>query len=132
MAKKQIEFKTEKNQYVASTLPALVGAGILQKIIKIVAPSLGEGIDNTSGASFSGFAGIAEKFVAQLDDDMVIETIQKLLVKSNIHINGNVLNFDEDFSANYDELMDVVIWLVEENFGSFFTKARSKILGMMN
>ena len=130
MAKKQITIKTDKHEYIAETLPALTGAVILKDIVKLVSPSLGEGVDNASGQSFSGFTGIAEQFVKQLDNVDAIQIIETLHKRSNVFTDNKPVNFDDHYSANYDELLAVTQWLIEENFGTFFTKARSLLLSM--
>lgn len=134
---KTIQKTINDNAYYGVKIPALKGAMILKRIIKLVSPSLGEGIDNISGTSFSGFSGIANKLVDQLDKEDVVDLIVQLVQNSNLTVNSQKisfdrsgLTFDDHFAANYDELLDVVTWIIEENYSTFFTKARSLILSL--
>ena len=130
MAIQQIDKDINGTKYVASTIPALKGMVILKDLSKLVLPALGEGIDNQAGISFSGMSGIFDKVVRQMDEVDLVNLIQNLFKASSLYVDGKEANIDDHFSAKYDELVDVAKWLIEENFQSFFTKARSLLLSM--
>lgn len=99
-------------------LPASKGLVMAKKLSQLFLPTL------------SGFAEIGEE-----DSDMSLSTVSTLLVESlddldvmsvvstllnSVTVNGQPIDFDTYFMANYGELVSVIKFAVEENFSSFF------------
>ena len=95
------------------------GIAIAQKLSSIVASFLGSaGMDGSSDGVTIDFSKIAEALSKYLSEKELIEIITKLL--KEMTINGSQVNFDEYFSGNYGELLAIMSFALQENFGSFF------------
>ena len=75
------------------------------------------------------FTDFAMTLCSQLDDAKVIETVTVLL--DGIEVDGEAINVDEYFAANYGEMVEVLELSIRENFESFFTAKgiKDRLLG---
>ena len=59
------------------------------------------------------------KLIENIDKDDVISLIKAMLY--DIQKDGKKVNFDMEFARRYKVLFQVTKWVVQENFGDFFT-----------
>lgn len=120
LASKQINGK----EYTIHLLPATAGLKMSLEISKLMAPSVGAGLDGLRHdeilhGSPTTFTDLAMKLVTQMDQVNVVELVGALLGK--VEVGGSRINFDTHFRANYGELIQVIEFALRENFESFFT-----------
>ena len=111
-------------QYKVLLLPATRGLTIGQKLVKLVLPLFGILEDNNDEDKFLGedktlFTDLSIMVVRSMDDIDMVNTIKELL--TGCYCNGQLVEFDTHFAANYGELIAVVEFALKENFGDFFT-----------
>lgn len=120
--KKEFNGKT----YQLTVLPAGEGYAMALRLLKLILPALGGGLDGMQhdelihGAPRT-FSDLALTICEQMDKADVLG-ITKRLVK-DVVVDGQGIDFDEYFAANYGELITVLEWSLKENFGSFFTES---------
>lgn len=119
--------KLEKNNktYQLTVLRAGEGYALALKLLKLILPAIGKGVDGLQhddvihGAP-STFSELALTITEQMDKANVLEITQTLL--KDVAVDGQSIEFDEYFAANYGELLLLLEWSLKENFGSFFTE----------
>jgi hypothetical protein len=110
--------KIGKNEYHIELLPAKKGVATAMKLNKILAPVLGAGFDAFEDSSGSGFTRLGMILVEQMDQANMVELIEELLEGSAS--NGQEIDIDVHFRANYGELVELLTFIIQENFQSFF------------
>ena len=109
--------------YLLTQFPATKGIRLLKQIIKLVGPSfaeiskVGESADVAEQQRLIGMA--MEKLFENLDA-VDVEALIKELVTSASKGSASI-NFDFEFSGQYEKLFELVKAIVEYNFGSVFT-----------
>lgn len=110
-------------QYAISVLPARKGFTVARKITNILLPVLGEGMDSMSDKALlsgQGLGSAAKILVNQMEDADVDSIIfDQLLVGASC--NGQAIDPDTHFMANYGEMIELIEFSLRENFESFFT-----------
>lgn len=93
------------------------GEGVLlaKKLSGLVASFL---TTNDEGEVTIDFSKIAEGLSESLSEKDFVEIINKLL--KELAVDGRQINFDDYFSGNYGELVQILSFAIQENFGSFF------------
>ena len=121
---------TNKNingkNYQITLLPAREGLTLGIKLTKLVGVSLGTAFDS-GGFSDSDDnykmdnmgRDIAIALVDGLDRVDVVDVVVQIV--RNLTVDGRAVDFDEHFRGNYGELIAVVQWALQENFGDFLT-----------
>jgi hypothetical protein len=111
-------FKTKEisnKTFQISLLPAGEGIQMAQKLSTLVLPILeGAGGDELE----LDFMKIATSLSASIGDTELLTIIKRLL--KGLAVEGKEVAFDSYFSGNYGELIQVVAFALQENFGSFF------------
>ena len=111
-------------QYSIRLLPAMQGVALANRLIRGVMPSLGAWLDGDRRSDFilpeddNMFTEIALLLSSKLEDIGIEEIIKVLCI--GLKCNGEEVNFDTHFRANYSDLMLVIETAMKENFGSFF------------
>ena len=129
--------------YKARPLSALSTSVEGMKLLKVLTPSLGAGIDSLVGKDSSvmqldgnsyTLTTMFTMFSENLTDEHFID-IQDKLLGSLIVDDKEVENVDDHFSeGNIEDLMEVLMWLFKENFYSFFMGSallRTRIASLM-
>jgi ribosomal protein S18 acetylase RimI-like enzyme len=118
-------FKTENgdNDVSIKLLPMSTGIKVAKELIGLIAPAIGSAVDGVRhddlihGAPRS-FSDLALVLVGQLDKVDVENLIELLL--AGMLVNGNEVDLDDHFSANYHELLEIMEFALKENFQTFF------------
>jgi hypothetical protein len=133
-----IEEKTKvinENTYVVQQFAARRGLKLKTRLIKLIAPtafalmgSVGKdkqgNISLDSEANPDMVAKAVSGLVNNLESDSVVELIFALLEttrRNGVEVTGqNGSHFDMIYAANYGELSQALMFVIEVNFGSFF------------
>jgi hypothetical protein len=113
-------------QYSIKLLPAMQGVALANRIIRAVMPAIGAWFDGDKKEDFilpednNMFTEIALLLSSKLEDVGLEEIIKALC--AGLKCNGEVVDFDSHFRANYSSLLLVIETAMKENFGSFFTE----------
>lgn len=113
-------------EYTIQLLPASKGMALGIEISKLIAPSIGAGVDGLSrdevlhGAPET-FTQLASLFVQQLYKVDLSKIVGVLL--DGLEANGERVNFDTHFRGNYGTLAQLIKFALKENFESFFTES---------
>lgn len=133
LSKFQRTFKASSgSQYRINILKGGVGIGLFLKLKNIVLPLFGGVLDGMSNDDVvldktTTYTDIALVLCEQMDKADIISVIETLLngctVKTpeDAHSVPKDLNFDEHFMANYGDLLELLSFALQENFGSLFT-----------
>lgn len=111
--------------YSVKLLPASVGFSVATNLIKTFLPVLGSYIDANGRKGLvlpeddSVFSEMALLLCTQLDKIDPLVLVQQLL--NDALVNGKPFNFDDQFRANYSDLVKLLEFALRENFGDFFT-----------
>ena len=118
MAIKQRTVKIGEDEFLITSLPATKGLKILKQLTKLIGPAFSELIKGEQeGVNPVSIA--MEKLFDHLDSvdvEVLIKEIISSATKGTIAI-----NFDSEFSGDYDRLFTLTKEIVEFNFGSVFT-----------
>jgi hypothetical protein len=106
-------------------LGALKGIKVIQQLSKVLIPLFGGSLDGFKHDDFihgapKTFAGLAMTIVESIDQLDVESLI--LDFTRDIRVDGEAIVFDDYFSANYSELLEVLEFCLKENFPDFFPK----------
>lgn len=127
MAVKTTEKQIGDNLYSTTTFTGTRGLQLLKRLTKVVGPSLAIMLEGGSEEAQENADGVFVKaikmLVENIDKDDVVALIKELV--QNTKRNGNTINFDIDFAGEYAELFQVVLFVVQENYGNFFKLAGS-------
>lgn len=96
-------------------LPAGEGIGMAQKLSGLIAPMLEQGANDEVSVDF---IKVATSLSTSLGDNELLLIIKRLL--KELAVNGSEVSFDDYFTGNYGELINIVAFALQENFGSFF------------
>lgn len=111
-------FKTKEikdRTFQISLLPAGEGIQMAQKLSTLVLPILeGAGEDEVE----IDFMKIATGLSASIGDKELLAIIHRLV--KGLAVDGKEVKFDDYFRGNYGELIQVIAFALQENFGSFF------------
>lgn len=127
-------------QFRIKKLPALKGLQISTRLAKIILPLAGGTFDglkaDTTFQTPRNFTHLALTLCDQIDNINLEDLSLQLL--NDLYVDGNPVDFDEYFSANYGEFVEVLAFALQENFSSFFTQSgitrlfKDKILKLMS
>ncbi len=119
--------KTINNkQFSLKKLGARDGFTIGLEISKLVLPALGASVDGMRkdeiihGAPQT-FGDAAQKLVQQMGSVDVLNIIDKMF--AGMTVDDKEIDWDEYFSGNYAEMVEVLMFTLKENFESFFTES---------
>jgi hypothetical protein len=123
-----VEKKIGANIYKTSPLPARRGLRVGMKIARIIAPAFAalagasSGVGNILDRKIEPVAlGKAVDLLFEHLDDRDFDALLNDILASTFVNDREVLKvFDMHFANNYGELRELIIWVVAENFGSFF------------
>ncbi|QUF70051.1 phage tail assembly chaperone [Vibrio fluvialis] len=99
-------------------LPASKGITIGMKLGKTFLPSIGQFLDGSSTGAGIHYESLALSLVQELDNFEILPIISELL--KEMAIDGQEVNLDDYFMANYGELLEILVFALKENFSSFF------------
>lgn len=118
----RIRQKTIKDKtFQIYLLKAYEGTAMAHKLTEIVLsviPSLKGAANQDTDEVDVDFKEIAKVVFEKLSEKDLIDIISKLL--RELAVNGRQVNVDDYFAGNYGELIAVVGFALQENFGSFF------------
>ena len=109
------------DEWSLNPFPATKGAGILKRLVKIFGASFSAILETKDEDNEDGLSGVAKAvdlLTDNLDKDDVVDLLKSML--SGVKKNGQQINFDNEFGGRYDVMFKVVLWVAQENFGSFF------------
>jgi len=125
------EFITENgdNKVSIKLLPMSSGIKVTKELISLLAPAIGSMADGVRHDEYlhgapKSFSDLAFSLVSQLDKVDIIQLIHTLL--QGMLVNTKQVDLEEYFTANYDELVEILEFALKENFGSFFTGKGTK------
>lgn len=116
--------------YTIQILKGRTGMRIGTKLLKTAGPVMGKVADSllAEDADLYGednkFEKVAEAIMGCLDDLEFDKLVDDLLAYAKVQEPDQLprdLNIDEDFAANYGELVELLAFSIKENFGSLFT-----------
>lgn len=112
--------------YTVTTFPANKGLKYLQKLLKVVGPAVGELFAKAAAEGEEGFSIEDEALalaIRELSGNFDKENIAQLvqdMIKDAVTLNGQPIQFGQEFAANYGVLMKLIGAIVKENYSSFF------------
>ncbi len=128
---KQVADRTRREHTLATgntvsikLLKTTAGIAVAKKLLNVIAPAVGGAADGmrhdalVHGAPTS-FTDMALTLCDQIDKLQIENVIAVLL--DEVYINGDPINFEEYFQANYGELIEILEFALKENFQTFFT-----------
>lgn len=116
-------------KYIIKVIPTLKGIKIASQLSKFVLPIIGGTIDGIRNIDPDlgpprTFSDIAKVLIEKLEsgdvEDILINLLQGARVKE-LDSPVRDLDIDQDFRANYGELIAVLEFSLKENFGSAFS-----------
>lgn len=124
---KSTEIVVGDETYIVQSFTASTGLKHLQKILKLAGPSLAtffsdassEGAEGDLTVDSSAITGAVNLFVANLDKVDAAQLVQDL-IKDSVLKNGQPVQFNTEFAANYGALIKVLTAVLTENYSSFF------------
>jgi len=107
-------------EYRIQPFPAFKGLVILKKLTKIVGPSMTTllGSADAEGVDLANAEKAIELLVENFEGDGVELLIKDLI--NSVSKNGQPLQFDIEFMADYGKLLKLVTEVVKVNYGSVF------------
>lgn len=121
MAIKQKTAVIKGEEFLLTSIPALAGVRILKELMKLGGPAFAafQAKSDDQGASAEGLALAIEALLENLDKSPVEQLAVDLISSAT---KGNMaINFNLEFSGEYDKLFLLLKEIVEFNFGSVFT-----------
>jgi len=109
----KIEIKGKEFQI--ELLPAGEGITIAHKLSTVILPLVS--FDGEAGINLD-FGKLATSLTTSLGDKDLLNVIKRVL--KNLCVDGKEVVFDNYFRANYGELIKILTFAFEKNFGSFF------------
>jgi hypothetical protein len=109
----KIEIKGKEFQI--ELLPAGEGITIAHKLSTVILPLVS--FDGEEGLNLD-FGKLATSLTTSLGDKDLLNVIKRVL--KNLCVDGKEVVFDNYFRANYGELIKILTFAFEKNFGSFF------------
>jgi len=116
------------NDYNTFLLSGTKGTEILLKISKMYIPTIGVVLDeigdpkNKKSKSLEdmeiNISDVANKLVQGFDVKENLQMIKDMVIPCTR--NGKPVDYDFDFRGQYNELIDVLMWVIKINFGDFF------------
>lgn len=110
--------KIHGKEYQINLLPAKQGFTIAMKLSKTIIPAIGGSVDALDQMAVGGFSRVALLLTEQIDDQEIMSIIEALT--DQMAVDGEPVNFDRHFMANYGALIEVLEFALMENFESFF------------
>lgn len=116
---------SNKKQIKIRLLPAITqGIPVARRLINLIAPVVGGTLDGLKhdeiihGApkTFSELSLVVCQQLEKVDASNLVFTLL-----DGMEVEGEAIDLDEYFSANYGEMMEVLEFALRENFESFFT-----------
>jgi len=97
--------------------PATKGMGYIKRLLKVFGESFAA--LTTASTEEDAIQVAVKHLIENIDKDDVVGLVKDLL--SGIEKNGAKVNFDMEFARRYGVLFKVTKFVVQENFGDFFT-----------
>jgi len=119
-------------EYSVTSFTASKGLQYVKQLSKIIAPSMAALAGNNTelpnlaemtvadATLEDGFLKAATLLVENMDKEDVVQLIKNLV--SSCRRDNKDINFDQDYSCNYGELVKVLIEVVKFNFSDVFPK----------
>lgn len=113
-------------RYAVKILPATSGLELGERIIEAAGPAIGVILDRkvNDGYIAPGEDSLYTEIMITVSKQLYalgLATTVKQLFKG-LTCDDKVVDFDQHFAGNYGELLAVLEYAVEENFGGFFTE----------
>ena len=121
MNKQQLDVTINNKQFTVPVIGARQGFTVARRISSIVLPVLGEGLESMSDKALingNSLSTVARILFEQLENQDVDDIIFGIMLKQ-VYVNGVQINPDMYFAANYGELIQLVEFILKENFTSF-------------
>lgn len=110
--------KIGKNEYQIHLLPARKGMEHAMKLAQVIIPALGGSFDAQDEFKDYGFTQLSLVVVEQMNQIDIMDLVDEMFQGASI--NGQELDIDKHFRANYGDLIELITFAMKENFGSFF------------
>jgi len=126
-----IEVETGGQTYIVTTFPAFKGLTYLQKILKIVGPSVAQvfsaadlekGELSEISIEDEALASAISSLTENLDKDNTAQLVQSM-IKDSVTKGGQPVVFDQEFSGNFSPLVKLLGVIIKENYSSFFEES---------
>jgi hypothetical protein len=115
MALKQTTVTIKDTEFLITSFPATKGIKYLKQLSKLIGPSF------SALSKEGGSVGDALEALFDNIDQVNVEELIKGLVTDGATKGSVSINFDLEFSAEYDKLFELVKAVVEHNYSSVFT-----------
>ena len=112
MAIKQKTVTINGSEYLITSMPATAGTKYLKQLAKLLGPAFAE----LQGEA--GVAGAISKVLENLDNTDIEGLVKALAATADK--GGQAVNFDVEFSGEFDKLFKLLQEVVELNYGSVF------------
>ncbi|CEF89176.1 hypothetical protein [Pseudomonas phage vB_PaeM_PAO1_Ab17] len=119
MARKQHSIEINGDRFLITSMPATTGLTHLKMLTKLLGPALAEaGAGSKEGAGSLDIATLVGKVITRIDEVEVEKMIIGMM--TSVSKNNMEINFNEEFSADFGKLFQLVTEVVKLNFGSVF------------
>lgn len=111
----------EGEDFGITPIPATKGLGYMRRLTKLLGPSitaLFSAADEESSVEMDGLQKAVNLLVENMDKEDVTQLIIELI--RTVHKNGQSINFDMEFTGNYQKLFLILAEVLKVNFGSLF------------
>ena len=113
-----------KKKFSIRILPMTEGISVAKKLLNVIAPTTGAALDGLQHDDFihgapKSLSNLALILCGQIDK-VQIETLIQILLQ-DLYIEGQEVDIEEYFSANYGELIEILEFALRANFETFFT-----------
>jgi hypothetical protein len=103
------------DNWSVTPLPAKQGMGMLKRLTKVFGESFAVMMEN---GQEGGISLAVQLLVENLDKDDVVDIAVKLT--STVKKNGKDINFDLEFTRRYGLLLEVLKFIITENYSDLF------------
>jgi len=118
--KTKLKTKTGEKEVIIYLLPASQGITMAKRLGEIFLPALGTVLESQQTDMGIDWSEASLALAANLGDLQVETEVKQLLNGCTINMQDVHASFDQYFMGNYGELLGVIKFALEENFGSFF------------
>lgn len=107
-----------KKKYQIHLLPARKGMDHAMKLSQVVIPALGGSFDAQNEFKDYGFTQLSLVVVEQMNQINIMDLVDEMFEGASV--DGEELDIDKHFRAEYGDLIELITFAMKENFGSFF------------
>ncbi len=116
---KQTTVTVGGDEYLISSFPSTRGLGIMKRLAKLIGPAISE-MSKENATVASALACLFENMESTGFEQLMLD------LTSGVTKNNMALNFDMEFSGEYEKLYQIIEHVVTLNYGSVFQMLGTK------